>query len=221
MICVVLRNVVAFEYIIKRRCGEECSIVCYHAYMKRIIPALMLIIYSVILIQVLVFKDVPLFRIGHLKINFGGTATGEANYIPFRTIFSYLFGDKGFLIGCVNLLGNILLLVPLGFLVPVVYRNTRWRQVFILAVCAGALVEILQAALRVGIFDIDDVLLNALGVVAGYWAYITSIRWMRLKNYTAILIAITLFVGLFLGLFYFFFPALGKKKQSPVFLVEM
>jgi hypothetical protein len=42
--------------------------------------------------------------------------------------------------------------------------------------------------LRVGIFDIDDVILNALGVMIGYWAFTTLAQWIRSRSYKKIVI---------------------------------
>lgn len=131
----------------------------------------MLIAYCAILIKVMVFKDLPIIRIGHLMFRFGGTQAGEANFVPFKTIWPYLRGDKGWLIAGLNLLGNIALLVPVGFLVPFVYRNMTWKKSLALAFAAGLAIEGMQELLRVGIFDIDDVILNGLGVVVGYWVF--------------------------------------------------
>lgn len=135
----------------------------------RILPFLLLIIYCAFLFKVMVLKDVPLIKIGTLMINFGGSQTGPANLIPFKTISVYLFGDKGLLIAGINLIGNILLLMPVGFIVPFVYRNVSWRVISVIAAGAGFLIEGIQVALRLGIFDIDDVILNGLGVLVGYW----------------------------------------------------
>ena len=138
---------------------------------KRLLSTCILIAYSAILINVMVFKNLPLIRIGRLKFNFGGTQTGPANLLPFKTILPYLYGEKGLMIGGINLVGNIVLLVPIGFLFPFVYRNLTWKKSLALAVAAGLLIEGMQAAFRVGIFDIDDIILNGLGVMIGYWAF--------------------------------------------------
>lgn len=137
---------------------------------KRIISAVILIVYSATLIKVMVFKDVPVIKIGSLMFKFGGPQEGPANLLPFKTILPYLLGEKGLLIAVINLVGNIVLLVPVGFLVPFVYRNMTWKKTLALAVAAGFAIEGMQALLRVGIFDIDDVILNGLGVMVGYWA---------------------------------------------------
>ena len=45
---------------------------------KRLPAAFILIAYTVALIKIMVFKDVPLIRIGPLMLNFGGTQEGPA-----------------------------------------------------------------------------------------------------------------------------------------------
>jgi glycopeptide antibiotics resistance protein len=137
---------------------------------KRLIPAFILIAYSAILIKLVVFK-INLVKIGHLMFKFSGEEVGHANFLPFKTILPYLIGQHGRLIGIFNLLGNIVLFVPIGFLAPFVYRRMTWQKSLLLAVSVGLCIEGMEVALRVGIFDIDDVILNALGVMIGYWAF--------------------------------------------------
>lgn len=86
------------------------------AMKKRLIATFMLIIYSAILIKVMVFKDVPLIRMGSLRINFGGSHEGPANLLPLKTILPYLLGKKGLIIAGINLVGNVVLLCQLDFL---------------------------------------------------------------------------------------------------------
>ena len=138
---------------------------------QRIIPAFLLIVYCAILVKVMIFKEVPLIRIGSVMIYFGGSQTGPANLVPFRTILIYLLGEKGLMIGGINLVGNIVLLMPVGFLIPLVFRNMTWKKTLAIAVAAGFAIEGMQVVLRVGIFDIDDVILNGLGVMVGYWLF--------------------------------------------------
>ena len=96
---------------------------------KQLIPTIILIAYCAILIKVMVFKDMPTIRIGSLMLNFSGTEAGHApNFVPFKTILPYLLGHMGFLIASVNLIGNIGLLVPVGFLAPLVYRKMTWKK---------------------------------------------------------------------------------------------
>ncbi|MFN6374623.1 MAG: VanZ family protein [Chitinophagia bacterium] len=135
---------------------------------KKGYPLIFVIIYIGILFRVMVLKDVPMIRIGDLMLNFGGTQHGSYNLIPFQTIGAYFDGHKGFLIASINLLGNVLLLVPLGFLFPFVLSIFNWPVILFLSIFSGLAIEILQLILKVGIFDIDDVILNALGVILGF-----------------------------------------------------
>lgn len=139
---------------------------------KRLLPTIIFLVYSAILVKVMVFKDIPPIKLGQLMLNFGGTDYGRpANFIPFKTIFPYLLGDKGYIIAGINLAGNIAPLIPLGILFPFVYRNMTWKKSLAFAVVSALIIELMQVVLRVGIFDIDDVILNALGVMIGYWLF--------------------------------------------------
>ena len=117
----------------------------------RLISILILIIYCTVLVKVLVFKDLPVIRLGSLKLRFGGTHSGPSNLVPFRTIMPYLTGDRGMMIAAINLVGNIALLVPLGLLFPVAYPNMTWKKALVLSVAAGGVIEGMQAILQVGI----------------------------------------------------------------------
>ena len=132
--------------------------------------------YAALLIRLVVFKKIPVVHIGHMRFRFAGTHTGPANLVPFRTIvpeFTALFADRGnHLIAMVNLLGNILPFMPIGVLAPLIVRSVSWRKALALGFFTGLTCEVLEVVFRVGIFDVDDILLNAIGVLLGYgvWA---------------------------------------------------
>lgn len=151
---------------------------------------LIFVLYSAVLIKVMVFKDVPTIRIGHLMFNFKGADAGRANFVPLKTILSYLHGNQGLIIAGVNLAGNIALLVPIGFLVALIIQNVTWKKLLALAVAAGLSIEILQVLFHVGIFDIDDVLLNGLGVITGYGVFVVFAKWTHAKAYKRIIVSI-------------------------------
>jgi len=155
---------------------------------KRLTATIILIVYSAILVDVLVFKYLPLIRIGRMRFRFGGTQDGPANFIPFKTILPYLLGEKGFMIAVLNLAGNILLLVPIGFLVPFIYPNMTWKKTLVLAVATGFALEGMQALLHVGIFDVDDLILNGLGVMAGYWLFMIRAKRLLSKKSKGIVV---------------------------------
>src|ERR1051326_2089192 len=109
---------------------------------KRVMAAVLLIAYCAILIKVMVFKDIPPIRIGSLILNFAGTNAGHGpNFVPFKTIGPYLLGYNGWIIAGINLVGNIALLVPIGLLAPLLYRNMTWKKALALGVAAGLSIE--------------------------------------------------------------------------------
>ena len=180
---------------------------------KHLISTFILIAYSAILIKVMVFKDVPIIRIGSLMLKFGGTQEGPANLVPFKTILPYLLGEMGLLIGAINLLGNIVLLMPVGFLVPFAFRNMTWKKTLVLAVAAGFFIEGMQVVLHLGIFDIDDVILNAIGVMLGYWAFAILTNWVRSGKYKTIVITAVVVFAVAVASLYAIYP---KGQQQPM-----
>ena len=143
---------------------------------KHLISKFILAAYVALLIKMMILKDLPMIIIGQVRFNFGGIQERPANFIPFKSIVPYLFGEGGWLIAGLNIIGNIILLVPIGLLVPMLYNKMTWRKAILLAIGSGMVIEIIQVILHVGIFDVDDVILNAFGVIIGYWTL------LKLKN---------------------------------------
>ncbi len=188
---------------------------------KRLILIVILIAYCAFLVKVMVFKDLPLIRLGPLMFRFGGTHEGPANLVPFKTILPYLLGEHGFIIGFLNIAGNIVLLVPIGFLVPFIYRDMTWKKSLALAVAAGFTIEGMQAVLRVGIFDIDDIILNGLGVMIGYWVFTISAKTRTMKYKNVIIAAgIVITVIVIAAAATFFGVAVHHKSQPPITLAS-
>ena len=140
------------------------------------LAACTLIAYSAILIRFVVFKAIPTIRIGHMRLRLAGTYAGTGNIVPFRTITSQLGGRGHDLIAIVNLLGNTIPFMPIGLLAPLVFRSFSWPRALILGVVTGLAFEAMEVIFRVGIFDIDDVILNAFGVTVGYGVFVTFKR---------------------------------------------
>lgn len=67
------------------------------------------------------------------------------------------------------LLGNLLVFVPVGLIVSLLFRKLRagWKMLLI-GMATSLLIEALQLILAVRVFDVDDIVLNALGTWLGY-----------------------------------------------------
>jgi Glycopeptide antibiotics resistance protein len=71
----------------------------------------------------------------------------------------------------INIFGNILMFVPFGFLGIVFPRLNNFWTLILDFLSAIILIESLQYFTRLGVFDIDDVILNTVGAVIGFWIY--------------------------------------------------
>ena len=96
---------------------------------------------------------------------------GTANFMPFRTIKMYIvYAYK--LNSVENLAGNLLVFVPLGFLLPLISDDLRrFSDVFINAFTFVLGIEVFQLFSAFGAFDVDDILLNCVGATIGYGLY--------------------------------------------------
>ena len=99
------------------------------------------------------------------------------NLIPFDSILFFirrLFShDMPNIIHAVkNLVGNVVMFFPLGFCLPWCFSNcgTLRKTLCVSAACITA-VEIIQVTTLRGFCDIDDLMLNLIGVWVGYMIY--------------------------------------------------
>lgn len=104
----------------------------------------------------------------------GNTPAYRYNLTPFKEIrrFLYNIDSVGFVTAFNNLAGNVLIFVPFGFFVAMgCYRYRMLRSLFYGFLCSF-LVECFQLVTRVGSFDVDDIILNTAGALAGYICFI-------------------------------------------------
>ncbi len=78
-------------------------------------------------------------------------------------------GIEGFV---VNIFGNVLAFVPYGFLLPMLNRTCRrFYAIAILSVVTSLIIETSQLLLMVGVFDVDDILMNSMGGILGFFVF--------------------------------------------------
>jgi glycopeptide antibiotics resistance protein len=102
----------------------------------------------------------------------------NSNIIPFQNTITYIIGSDRFNQDIIinNTLGNILIFLPLGIFLPILFKKfNRLSKVFISLTIISFSIEVLQFVLQIGQFDIDDIILNTMGVVLGYFV-IKTIR---------------------------------------------
>ena len=76
-----------------------------------------------------------------------------------------------------NLLGNIIPFVPFGFLLPITYKKFNSAiKVLSTGLVSILLIEIFQFFTKLGFFDVDDIILNMIGIVCGYLMFLVINR---------------------------------------------
>ena len=100
---------------------------------------------------------------------------GNINLRPFYTIRNYMnivlhYPNSSIFPHCViNLVGNVVMFVPAGWLLPRIFKAMRKFPAFLLtSLCGTLFVEALQLLTLLGSFDVDDIILNLIGMVIGF-----------------------------------------------------
>ncbi|KPU44249.1 VanZ like family protein [Oxobacter pfennigii] len=96
------------------------------------------------------------------------------NLYPFKTIWNYFVNSEqySFHILFINLAANIVTFIPLGFFMPLLFKG--FNSTIIMAVFSAIItivIESMQFVFNVGVFDIDDIILNTLGCIIGFALY--------------------------------------------------
>ncbi|MBQ5820919.1 MAG: VanZ family protein, partial [Clostridia bacterium] len=68
-----------------------------------------------------------------------------------------------------NVIGNAAMFVPSGIVLPIVYKrlNTFWK-VLLTGIGMSLCIELIQLPFSARATDIDDLILNTIGVIVGY-----------------------------------------------------
>lgn len=109
---------------------------------------------------------------------------------------------------------NILLFVPFGFIVPIVFRNfTKVKDIAKAGFAFSLLIELSQL-LNIRSTDIDDLIFNTMGAVIGYIIYRAASKLIRGKENIVKLDSMDLFMMIavmFAGRFIFYYE-MGLAK---------
>ncbi|MBS5794910.1 MAG: VanZ family protein [Clostridiales bacterium] len=89
------------------------------------------------------------------------------NLIPFRTINSYLKTLPS-IFSIYNLLGNIIPFIPLGYFVSLYFNKNNIFKITFIFIFILFFIEFIQLIFLIGFFDIDDIILNFIGLIIGY-----------------------------------------------------
>ncbi|MEG2058000.1 MAG: VanZ family protein [Romboutsia sp.] len=77
----------------------------------------------------------------------------------------------------IQVLGNLILFIPIGFYLPFFRRNICFKKVFFIALSSTILIELTQGIINLIVgynyrsVDVDDIILNLLGAILGYYLF--------------------------------------------------
>lgn len=94
-----------------------------------------------------------------------------ANFTLFKTVRMYI--DYSYMLNSFeNLVGNVVVFMPFGFLLPYISTNCRHFLILLLNAFLFVLgIEVFQLFSAFGAFDVDDILLNCFGAALGWCCY--------------------------------------------------
>ena len=147
--------------------------------MNRIIVLALFVFYMYALLRIILFKfrwrDMD-FLMYQLQRNLGNLDNlmfqlQRGNFIPLKTLFINIQSLSGWH-DFSNLVGNIAAFVPFGMFLVLLSKNKGMSFIGVLArsLSLSLCLECLQVIFSLGIFDVDDLILNTSGGLLGYWS---------------------------------------------------
>lgn len=158
--------------------------------LENILLQILSIAYMGVLFKILFYS-----RLGQMTDQQPFYSTYErVNFIPFHTISDFIFAkEPGLALG--NVLGNVLLFIPMGIFLSLHRPSKSGLKHFLMVILTSSLVEVLQGIFRIGVFDIDDILLNSLGGLIGILIYKLLKYTFKEKSAKSIAILVSSIVG--------------------------
>ncbi|MGT2785834.1 VanZ family protein [Streptococcus merionis] len=106
------------------------------------------------------------------------TVTGIGKSLGFSPKFE-LIPFKGMISAPTDAILNIILFIPLGFFLPILYRNfNHIKKIVLVALSVSLSVELFQMFGR-GATDINDLITNTVGACIGYTVYKILFKFMK------------------------------------------
>lgn len=102
------------------------------------------------------------------------------NIIPFRSIIETINSNNIYSI-IINIFGNLLIFMPLEYFIIRLFKINKFIINLNVSFVTILLIEIFQYILKIGAFDIDDIILCTSGMMIFYLIY--NKLWIKRKNY--------------------------------------
>lgn len=131
------------------------------------------VIYIIVIVYFLIFSDM---------FGRGGYDERRYNLHPFQEIERFLIYKNQLPENSVflNVYGNIIAFIPFGMLLRWARnKNTTLLQAFLYSLGFTLIIEASQYVTKLGVFDVDDIILNTIGGVTGYCIYYVTAKLLR------------------------------------------
>lgn len=146
-------------------------------------------------ITILVIYMIMLFNLTLFTRNINGYTY---NLIPFKTLINY-WRYPSMYNTIVNVIGNIWIYMPIQYLVIKIFKINKFRYIVLIDALIVCLVEFLQFITHTGVLDIDDIILNLIGMFLMCFLMLKKYR----KLYSFKTIVLSLILAIIVTLFTF------------------
>lgn len=92
------------------------------------------------------------------------------NLIPFKSIIG-IFSDGSLYFILINIFGNLLIFTPLEYFLIELFEVKKFSKNLFISIIIILVIEIIQFIFKVGVFDIDDLILCVSGMMMFYFMY--------------------------------------------------
>ena len=144
------------------------------------LTSVLFVIYLIVLFWILLFK---------FGVQFSYMERRSVNLIPFNELF--IANGR---LDLSEIILNIVIFVPLGIYAGVLFRKWTWANQLLFFFLTSLMFEALQFILRIGAFDITDIITNTSGWIIGLLIYEVIERLfnnrVRAKNFINIVATI-------------------------------
>ena len=103
------------------------------------------------------------------------------NFIPFKSIID-IFKNGSLYSIIIDIFGNLLVFMPLEYFLIELFNVKKFKFNFILSFGIILLIELFQYIFKVGVLDVDDLILDVLGMMLFYVIYMKKNNVFMLRK---------------------------------------
>ena len=143
---------------------------------------IVLLLFVMLIVGVASQTVIPKFEFGINGFGIAKNGKHAINLLPFKVIvdtYNEVFVNGHINYFIMNFLGNIIMFIPIGLFIPLLWNLSNKKVIFI-GFCFSLFIEIFQLFLTRGT-DVDDLILNTIGTILGLLLY--RILYNKFKSF--------------------------------------